>query len=70
MIEIVPSNGLVGRVVGGDNRGLPLNLKLNNRGFAALGNKLTDFGTTTPLERVGGFFDFFKAMMTIKGKKK
>jgi hypothetical protein len=69
MIEMVPSNALIGRVVTVEYREKLVAVKKLNRGLTALKNKLTDFGTTSPGERLGASFDFVKSMVTMKKRR-
>lgn len=58
--EILRDAALVGRVVGCEFKGEKLNPYRFDKGMAAISNRLTEFGTTSPMEKIKDFLSLLK----------
>lgn len=61
MQELIKETTLVGRVMGYEHRGEHVDPYKLEKGMEAFKNWVTEFGTSTPVERIAAFFSFFKA---------
>lgn len=63
MVQILPGAALVGRITTVEFKGQMFDPRKLEGGLAAFQNYLTEYGTTTPLERIMRNWHFFKSMM-------
>jgi len=66
MVQILPTAALVGRVFSVESKGQTYDPRKLETGMKAFTNYITEFGTSTPLDRLLGHWQFFLRVMRKK----